>query len=148
MTPINFIVMSVWKSSKIKLIVALALFHRVQRLCFHPLQVGTKRFDSLLLLICVFCFFCFQWPVYDYWLHSKIIMTTKEHHIWKQTYVKHSVNQSSLFWIAVHRSMALISKSLHSSKQASEYILHDSFVRFSSPNLSLVSIKICTIRTE
>lgn len=42
------------------------------------------------------------------------------------THVKQTSSQSSLFWIADHRSMALIFISRHSSKHASEYIRHDS----------------------
>lgn len=65
----------------------------------------------------------------------------------KQTYVKHAVAQSSLFCIAVHRSTALMSISLHSSKQASEYTRHASFVRPRSWNLSLIQLK-SSIRTQ
>jgi hypothetical protein len=46
--------------------------------------------------------------------------------IWEQTYVKQTSRQSSLFWSADHRSMALIFISRDSSIHASEYIRQDS----------------------
>lgn len=55
------------------------------------------------------------------------------------TYLKQDSNQSSLCWIALQTSTPFTLISWHSSKQASEYIRHDSFVRTVPPSFPLVS---------